>query len=551
VFVSPQGPTDSTHFRTIEDAIAAQTAPGAVIAVDPGTYVESLEPGQPVTVIGRCAAQVIVSSPGGNTSGFRLRSFAATLEGVTLKGMYSGAAIDTGGALTLRNCVLDGNREVGVTVDGAGSSLTIDGTVIRGTTSQNATWGRGVQVQNGATATVTFSAITGNRSFGVFVTGAGSSLAVSDSVISDTVADVSGAYGVGATSQQADLSVTRCAIFKNRVTNLVFAGGTGSVKDSVIHDGVPVGTAPNGQGLLAQDSAVVTVQGSTFTSNSEAGLGATGAQLTATSCTVRDTKLRAKDTAQAGVRDNGQLTLDGCALVTNNAQGVAVETGSTATVTGTLIRDSLPSRSFVPHAVEVLDACATFSDVSVLHSTSLGILFMPDAGCPPLQVDHLWVSDVAAMPMDKRGTGIAVQSGQVQITQSAISQTADIGLLVYGDGTFVTLDQSTVTDSHTPDGIAGNAVAGLTGTRTDMTSCHFKRAEGEALLFDASRALLFDSIVANSGIGLGAQDGSVIDVQAAKPDEPDPLHVVVGATTVFSGNKTRVGSDVLPLPQPF
>ncbi|MBI5543187.1 MAG: hypothetical protein HY901_04825 [Deltaproteobacteria bacterium] len=39
----------------------------AVIAVEAGTYRESLQPLRPVTVVVRCARQVVLESPGGNT----------------------------------------------------------------------------------------------------------------------------------------------------------------------------------------------------------------------------------------------------------------------------------------------------------------------------------------------------------------------------------------------------------------------------------------------------------------------------------------------------
>lgn len=85
-------PVDANYFRTIQAAIA-QAAAGAVSAVAPGTYVESLEPLRAVTIVGlRCAADVVVQSPGGNTSGLRLRSSVVTLEGITLRGQYTGVA---------------------------------------------------------------------------------------------------------------------------------------------------------------------------------------------------------------------------------------------------------------------------------------------------------------------------------------------------------------------------------------------------------------------------------------------------------------------------
>jgi hypothetical protein len=456
-FVSPSGPTDATHFNSIQAAIVAQTGPGAVIAVDPGTYVEAMQPLQPMTVVGRCAAQVIVQSPGANNSGLRLRHVAVTLEGLTLKGHYTGAAVDTMGALTLKHCVLDGNREIGATVDGAGSSLTLEGSLIRGTTSANAAYGRGVQVQNNATATVSGSALLANQSFGAYVLGPSSTLTLTDSIVAQTVADVTGAFGVGATADHGQLNLERCAVFSNRVDNVVFAGGTGSVKDSVIRDGVPVG--PLGNGLLAQEGAVVTVDGTTLSGNTEAGLAATdlGTQLTVTHSVVKHTRLGLADTTGAGSRSNAVLTLDGCALVDNVGQGLAVETQSAATVRHTLIRDTLEGGTGIKHprAIEVLAACATMSDVSVVHNHSIGMLVTPLDSCP-MEFQGVWVNDVTPLS-DLRGTGLAHQGGQLHLFQSAISNTADVGLFVYGGATFANVEQSSFSDAHTPDNVAGNA----------------------------------------------------------------------------------------------
>src|SRR5262249_32516030 len=136
-------------------------------------------------------------------SGLHLRTVQVTLEGLTLKGHYTGVAVSSGG-LTLRHCILDANRELGATVDGIGSTLTIEESLIRGSTSANAAFGRGLQVQNHGKATISGSAFIANQAFGVYVTENGT-LTINDSVIAQTVADVSGAYGIGALSNTGEL----------------------------------------------------------------------------------------------------------------------------------------------------------------------------------------------------------------------------------------------------------------------------------------------------------------------------------------------------------
>lgn len=128
-FVDPNGPVDPTHFKTITAALLA-AGNRALVAIAAGTYVESLQPTRSVTLIGRCARDVVLQSPGSNTSGVRIKGVVATVEGVTVRGMYTGVAINVGGTLTLRRVVLEANRELGATVSDAGSTLTIEDSVI-------------------------------------------------------------------------------------------------------------------------------------------------------------------------------------------------------------------------------------------------------------------------------------------------------------------------------------------------------------------------------------------------------------------------------------
>jgi hypothetical protein len=91
----------------------------------------------------------------------------------------------------------------------------------------------------------------------------------------------------------------------------------------------------------------------------------------------------------------------------------------------------------------------------------------------------------------------------------------------------------------------------MAGTRVDAIASDLRRGEGVALLFDASRASVFDTTTADSVIGLGAQGGSEVDLQAERPQDPPALHVVVGTSTRFVGNQSRLGSGTYPLPLPF
>jgi hypothetical protein len=378
-FVDAQGPVDATHFRTIQGAIAAQTEAGAVIAVAPGTYVESMQPVRPMTIVGRCAQDVIVQSPGGNTSGLRVRRVAVTVEGLTLRGHLTGVAIDTQGQVTIRRAPLDANREVGATVAGVGSTLRIEDSVIRDSTSANPAFGRGVQVQAGAQAFVLRTAVVGNRSFGIFTAGTDSAVEVTDSIVANTRLDAQNRYGIGLISTENSAVTVLRSVFKhNHEFNLNLGGKRASVVDSVVRDGIRLASGASGFGLMAQTGAVVSVEGSTFNSNSSTALGAigVGTQVTVTDTVVVNTTGTAKDTTAVGARLGAALVLRNSALVGNENIAVQLAGGSTTLEHSLLAvtRERTAGPAFDPRAVEASGGCLSMTDSSIVGATSLGIL---------------------------------------------------------------------------------------------------------------------------------------------------------------------------------
>ncbi|MEI9885749.1 MAG: hypothetical protein WDN08_04470 [Rhizomicrobium sp.] len=108
---------DATHFKTIKEALIAAPK-GATVAINAGTYVEGLTIEKPVTVVGRCAAQVHVTSPGGDVSGV-LTGQAPTIavRGITFTGFSGGLLIYNGADATIEDVVIEGSLRVGIEVD--------------------------------------------------------------------------------------------------------------------------------------------------------------------------------------------------------------------------------------------------------------------------------------------------------------------------------------------------------------------------------------------------------------------------------------------------
>ena len=59
-----------------------------------------------------------------------------------------------------------------------------------------------------------------------------------------------------------------------------------------------------------------------------------------------------------------------------------------------------------------------------------------------------------------------------------------------------------------------------------------------------------ESVVRDNAVGVHVQEGSFLDEQDEAPEDPDPLAVVMSKTDL-SGNETKIGQGVLPLPDPL
>ena len=124
--------TDATHFKTIGAALAAAPA-GATIAVEAGTYLEGVWPKKPVTVVGRCPAQVKLDGSALGVPGvYSVGVKDVTVRGVTLSGHFQGGRVQAGGTLTLEDVVIESPRLAGLIAWQSGSVLTARRVVVRG-----------------------------------------------------------------------------------------------------------------------------------------------------------------------------------------------------------------------------------------------------------------------------------------------------------------------------------------------------------------------------------------------------------------------------------
>lgn len=500
LFVRPSGPVDATHFRRIGDAVRASRA-GDVIAVDDGTYAESLEITKDVTVRGRCAERVRLDGGGATTSpGLISVAQAATVRGVSIVGFSTGASVERG-SITFEDVLFERHSDRGVAVyDGAEAKLVRS--IVRGTYARASSSGIGVQAILGAQLEIVESVIAKNQGGGVLAGEPGTNVLVDASVFRDNESDLDGAFGLGVNlTASATGKVTRSAFLDNRRAGL----RAGPKSELEIVDTVVTGTRAEksggvGMAFFALDGATVSVKG--FGASGTEGPAITallGAKVKVERATIRSIVGDADGDLANGayVLEKGKLELIDTAIVEAGRSGVDVfDAGSSLTMTTSFVTGTRPSfGTKMGVGVHVaMGAAATITDSSLVSNRHSGI--------------YLW--EGAAIDL----AGVLVRGTQKEIFEDRLGH----GLLAQ-DAPRVTIERSA-----------------------------FDANLGIGLALAGSPALVRSSFIRSNSIGIHVQDATLRESTDAT--EVASGEVIVSADTSFLDNATKVGSGVLALPEP-
>jgi len=347
-------------YGTIAQAMTEASA-GTILLLSKGTFDEEVELKGGVTLLGACVAQTRLASSdrgewvgtvtvagreaqvknlqiGGSRVGivavgaayslhvedvatssteaagwFVSHGAAVTGHNVTIRNTRSreegllfghGIEVQRGGSLVIDSATVEGNRGAGIQAIDPGTTVDLAHIVLRETLSEEGTgrFGRGLNVQDGAQATVIGSVFDGNRDRGVALSGAESSLSLVDSLINDTQGeqgDASGGIGLSSTDG-ASLNASRVVIDGNRTIGVYVMGqgATLELEDAVVRS--TLGSEVDGsygRGLDVELGAQATVRRVIFETNREIGVyvGSEGTSLLLEDIVVRDTAGRRSD----------------------------------------------------------------------------------------------------------------------------------------------------------------------------------------------------------------------------------------------------------------
>lgn len=497
---------DDTHFRTIHEALNV-AVDGTTIAVEAGTYVGGLQVYTQVSIVGRCAAKVIVDAEGAFTSGVWVSSASLSVRGMTLFRPELGFYVNTNGTsqVTATDVVIDEARGWGVYLpgsfdnDGVPTQVVLDGVVVRNTRmsgegSQDG--GIAIYVETGSQVEVRNSELAGNLSAGLAALYGGMAT-VRGTVIRDNLGEGWIAGGVYA-SESSVVQVHESAL----VDNAPYASWTlGNNAQLYLHDSVVGRPGESDAPMLAGTGAAVSLGDTTVHSNPSAFFdgGSTG---NLNSSTLRGFQLT---WGPSSVNMTSSAVVDGAVRVYGTGSALSAQQ-SVFTGNG----ESAPAIHADSGALITLNASA----IERFEGNGLVLLGASIANLGSSVVRDVVIDDATALYSGYRGA-IAVAGGaQLTLNGSAVAEAAPYGIEVRSDrvSSSVLLQDSLVRDTRAADG-APTLPAGirLGGTSSlQLLESGLYDNEGHALLADGTAVVNVQLSVVARNRGSEEVDGTAM-----------------------------------------
>jgi hypothetical protein len=491
----------------------------------------------------------------------------------TPTGKYGWGVNVDAGTLTLEASVLSGNRGMGLAVILRGRA-DVKRSIIRDTVADSTEAGAGVVVQDGGEVVLESSVLTGNLTYGLLANystaSAISRASVTASVIRDTLASA-GAYGRGVQVDSAgQVQLTKTALVRNREVALSVEGkgSEATVEGSVLAQTLPDKEGSFGIGAGAQRGAHLVLKDTALVSSSYYGLFVAdgGSVVELSGSLIRDTKRDSQGQFGRGINilDGGRLVMGGSALVANHEYGLFIAGAdasgarSEALLSASLIRDTRTvSATSGGVGIAVQSGGKVELKQSALVANHAVGLYVSDSLGPAKEpcearAESSLIGPTLPTPDGSQGAGV-VCGAKLWMTSSVVTASTGLGIIISNKGSSGQLKGVVVdgTVAQAGSGEFGHALFGGAESVVEASSCELQGNAGGGLVFHGGAAVVESCLVSKNKIGVHVQGGSTLVEAESKPPAVEPLSVVVTSDTRFLENTVRVGSGVLPLPNPF
>jgi hypothetical protein len=563
LFVDPNGPSDATHFTAIAPALTA-SKDGDVVAVGPGTYTEIVDvPVHPITILGKCAAQVVVKAPAGNP---KAGVYVAATTGVTIRGLtltgFPGAVLLEQGELVLEDSVIDASTQVAVFLK-LGSKLTMRRSVVANTTlgPVSKAIGGGIVAYDGSKVLLEDDAITDNYFRNLTASHAGTAVTATNVYFARNTA-------IGASEPEANLGVDQGAsltLAQSVVTDSLKIGITAqnagtslSVDKSVVRHATGSLAASTGEAVYLADSANATITSSAVTDNGVLGVYVdTKATLQMASSVVRGPTRGTKVDLGRGLQVVGGAAVDvkGTAFVELPQSGIGLQFGGIGTFERVYVRGAyaIPEKGGDFGGFGLLaenpGTTATITD-STFEEDQLAALSSNIAAA--VTAEGVLVRNTRELPLAGAGSGVQIsQQGRLSAKRSAIVGSAGSAALVIQGGVLRLEDGVVRGTLPSADGSFGHGISVFADARVDLVNETLSGNANVALVAAGGSASVARSTFSKNTVALHAQDGSTIVQSDVPPDDLGTGELRVSSDTKFLANGARIGAGEIPVPTPL
>jgi hypothetical protein len=486
------------------------TQPGGRMVLAAGVYDEGVLLGKSVSLVGRCSSMVTISGvrvgPVGPTVVEVKGDVDASISDVTISGPGIGMTVHSDARLSLKRAAITDNHDIGLTAAHAGTTvIATDVLIARTQPLPDGTFGRGIAVEMGAQLSLMRGLVTDNHDIGLYTSGAGTSVTAIEVLIARTQPIPNGTWGRGINVEEgAQLTLERAAVTDNHDVGL-YAGDAGTTvmaTEVLIARTQPSPDGTGGRGISVQLGAQLTLERAALTGNQEVGIHVSqaGSTVTATEVLIARTQPDADGTGGRGigVQEAAQLTLERAAVTDNHELGLAASgAGSKVMATEVLIARTQPKAdgTFGRGIQAQGGVHLTLEHAAITDNHDIG-LFADGVGTTVMATEVL-IARTQPSPDGRWGRGIGVREGaQLTLERAVLTDNHEAGLVAGGvgatvmatevliartqpdadgtggwgigvhEGAQLTLERGLVTDNHDVGLIASDA--GTTVTATEV-----------------------------------------------------------------------------------
>ncbi len=438
-----------------------------------------------------------------------------------------GIQVSGGATLTAEGCDLFENTGLGIIIAEVGTQVSLRDTTIRGTLPHHSGLaGEGINIFGGATLLVEDCEIVDNRSVGVRINEPDTQVTLLDTIIRRTSQGELEQLGYGVMVYEgAELALVGCELAHNTMVAIsAFDADTQvALSHTVVRNTLPDVNGDFGYGVQIHRGAVLEAQDCTLDDNSGAGVLAGDS---ATQAALLHTVVRGTQSSEDG--DSGQgfsvgggavLVARSCELDRNVGIGVlATDEDTHVTLVDTAIRNTLPNGlGGSGYGIGVRGGAILTASSCVLDRNTLVGALAHDFGTV-LSLEGTTIQHTLPDSNNEGGQGIQVNSRALLMAQGcAVVGNSTSGVEVFGPGTQATLQGAAIKDTL-PDATGDQGFGAVVGKGAVFTaeacSLDGNTCAGVLATGAGTQASLRDSSITQTAKGNGHQGVIAVGIVA-------------------------------------